>query len=63
MTFRIKRGRGFVNEGETYTAQIVAKKLNGYKVINPSGNIVFLDFDSIDIIDISDAEKNTPLEW
>lgn len=63
MTFKIKTGKGFNNEGEIYTTEVVARKLNGYKVINPEGNITFICFDDINIIDISNEEKNIPIEW
>ena len=63
MTFRTKTGKGFVCEGKEFTAPVVARKLNGYKVLNPEGNIAFLCFEDIDIIEISDEEKNMPIEW
>lgn len=58
MTFRIKTGKHFVNKGETYTTTIIEKKFNGYKVINPEGNIVFICFDDIEIIELSESETD-----
>lgn len=63
MTFKIKTGRGFCNEGEMYSAPVVARKLNGYKVMNPENEIEFVCSDDIDIVSISDEEKTIPIEW
>ena len=58
MTFKIKMGKHFVSEGKSFTTTIIEKKFNGYKVINPEGNEAFLCFDDIEIIELSEAEKN-----
>lgn len=62
MRFRIKTGRGFGDEGKVFTAPIIAKKFNGYKVINPEGNECFLCFEDIDIVELSEDEKNLRVE-
>lgn len=62
MTFRIKMGRQLYSEGKTFSAPVVAKKLNGYKVLNPDGNIAFLCLSDIDIISMSEDEKQMPVE-
>jgi len=63
MTFTIKTDRGFVDSGKTYTAPVVARKFNGYKVINPDNEIVFLCNSDIDIVSISDDERKMPIEF
>lgn len=63
MTFRVRKDRFFCNGGEVYTATVVARKLNGYKVLNPDGEPTFVCFDDIEILDVSDEEKNMPIEW
>ena len=63
MTFKIKTSRNFNNSGKVYTAPVVARKLNGYMVSNPDGNTTFICFDDIDVISISDDEKNMPIAW
>lgn len=63
MTFKVKESRNFNNSGTIYTAKVVARKLNGFKVLNPDGDITFLDNGDIDVIEISDAEKEMPIEW
>ena len=67
MIFEIKEGRGFYDEGAVYTAPVIARKLNGYKVParNPEydGQFAFLCFEDIHVLEISDAEKNMPIEW
>ena len=62
MLFKIKE-KQFVNDGCVYSAEIVARKLNGYKVINPEGNITFVCFDDIDILQLSEKEKKLPIEF
>ena len=62
MTFYEKKGRGFYSELIVHTTQVVARKLNGYVVINDEGNRVFLCSDDIHILDISESEKNMPIE-
>lgn len=58
MTFRIKTGRGFGDEGMVFTAPIIEKKFNGYKVLNFEGDdIAFLCFTDIDILELSEEEK------
>lgn len=67
MTFRLRAGRGFGDEGAVYTAPVIARKINGYKVPEPNpeydGQFAFLVFEDIEILDISDEEKNMPIEW
>ena len=63
MVFRIKSGKGFNNEGEVYETEIVERKLNGYKVINPDKEITFITFDDIEIIELTEQEKNLPITW
>lgn len=63
MTFKIKESRNFNNGGAVYTAPIIARKLNGYKVLDPEGNATFICNDDIHILDISNEEKNMPIEW
>lgn len=63
MTFKIKESRNFNNSGIIYTAPVVSRKLNGYNVINAYGEIAFLCSSDIDILDISEEEKNKPIEF
>lgn len=63
MTFKIKESRNFNNSGEVYSAPVIARKLNGYMVLDPDKNPTFICFDDIDIINISDDEKNMPIAW
>lgn len=63
MTFEIKKSRNFNNSGAVYTAPVIARKLNGYKVMNAEGEIAFVCNSDINIIDISDEEKNMQIEW
>lgn len=62
MKFRIKN-KQFVNDGAVYTATVVARKLNGYKVINPEGNVTFICLDDIDVLELSEAEKKMQVEF
>lgn len=57
MKFRIKKGRHLCNEGETYETTIIERKLNGYKVLNPENNITFITFDDIEILEMTNNEK------
>lgn len=63
MTFKIKESRNFVDSGEVHSAPLVAKKLNGYKVMNPEGEVVFLCNDDIEVISISEEERSMNVEW
>lgn len=63
MTFRIRTDRHFNNGGETYTATVVAKKLNGYKVVNPEGEITFLCNEDIEVLSLTEEERNMKIEW
>lgn len=62
MTFQIKTGKQFNNEGAVYTAPIVARKINGFKVIDDEGEITFICNEDIKVLSMSEAEKNMPLE-
>lgn len=62
MKFRIKN-KQFVNDGAIYSAMVVARKLNGFKVINPEGNITFICSDDIDVLELSEAEKKMQIEF
>ena len=57
MIFKIKQ-KQFNNDGAIYSTKIVAKKINGYKVINPEGNETFVCFDDIEILELSEEEQN-----
>lgn len=61
MKFKIKKGRHLCNEGEVYETTIIEKKLNGYKVLNPDNDITFITFDDIEILEISNKEKEIPI--
>ena len=63
MTFRIRESRHFNNSGEVYTAPVIARKLNGYKVEGPDGEVTFICREDIEILEISEHEKNMPIEW
>ncbi len=63
MKFKIKESRNFNNSGEVYEAPIVARKLNGYKVLDPNGNETFICISDIDILELSEDEKNIPIDW
>ena len=63
MRFMIKYGRQFSNEGVVYSAPVIARKLNGYKVINPDGDPTFICKDDVDVLEISEQEKGMPIEW
>ena len=63
MKFKVKESRNFVESGKVFTAPVVARKLNGLKVRNPNGNVVFLPYEDIEIISISDEERNMNVEW
>ena len=62
MTFRIRTDKQFNDGGMIFTTQIVAKKVNGYKVISPEGNVTFICNDDIQILSMSETEKNMPIE-
>lgn len=62
MTFRIKQ-RQFNNDGAVYTAPVIAKKINGYKVLDPEGNVTFICNSDIDILEMSDDEKHISIEF
>lgn len=63
MKFKIKTGRGFGNEGKIYTAPVIARKLNGFKVKVDDNSVAFICTDDIEIIEISEQEKAIPIEW
>lgn len=62
MVFKIKPSRNFANSGEIYTAPVVARKLNGYKVLGEDGNVEFICSDDIDILEITADEKQMAIE-
>ena len=63
MKFKIREDRNFNNSGKVYTAPVVARKLNGYKVLNPDKEITFICSTDIQVLEISEEEKNMPIEW
>lgn len=62
MKFKIKESRNFNNSGEIYTAPVVTRKLNGYKVLSEYGSVEFICSDDIDILEISADEKQMAIE-
>ena len=63
MKFEIAKGRGFNDEGQTFTARLIAKKLNGYIVEGIEGGEAFLPFEDIKVIEISNDEKQIGVRW
>lgn len=63
MTFKVREDRNFNDSGKVYTAPVVARKLNGYMVLTPDKERWFLSFDDIKVLNISEEEKNLPIEW
>lgn len=63
MTFRVKKGRGFGDEGMVFTVPVIARKFNGYKVQAEDGEgTAFLCFEDIDILALTDEEKALDVE-
>ena len=63
MTFRIREGKGFGDEGMTFTAPIIARKLNGYVVEGQSkDSTAFLQFEDIEILHLTEQEKALEVE-
>lgn len=63
MTFKVREDRNFNDSGKIYTVSVVAKKLNGYKVLFPGHEeVVFITYSDIKILEISDNEKNMLIE-
>ena len=62
MTFRIREGKQFVSGGQVFTAPIIARKLNGYVVEGQGeGTTAFLQFEDIEVIHLTDEEKEMRL--
>lgn len=63
MTFKVREDRNFYDSGKIYTVSVVAKKLNGYKVLFPGHEEVeFLCNSDIKILEMSDEERNLTIE-
>lgn len=61
MIFRFRAERGF-RDDQLHFDPVVAKKFNGY-IVNHNGEEVFIQFEDIRIISISDAEKALPVRF
>ncbi len=61
MKFKMREGRGF-DTRVFYTDKVISRKLNGYIVLH-NDEEVFVPDDVIDILEITDKEKNAPIRW
>ena len=62
MKFRLKKYKGFVDTEKVYDDKVVARKLNGY-IVNHNGEECFVCREDINIIEISEEEKNAEYRW
>ena len=65
MRFKTKKERNLNDRGEIiYDAKVIARKLNGYIVQNESADgETFICSDDIDVVEISEEEKNASIRW
>ena len=65
MKWTPKKERGFCDEGRIFENEVVGRKINGLLIETDSVDdpIWFLPYDSIEIIQISEQEKNIPIVW
>lgn len=62
MKFMVKSGRGYADEKIVYNDKVIGRKLNGW-IVEHDGEECFIPSDEINVISISDEEKNLPIRW
>ncbi len=62
MKFKAKKGIGLNDEGIIHDDPVVGRMLNGY-IVSHNGDEVFIPFCVVDIIEISENEKNAEMRW
>ena len=64
MTFKVREDRNLYDSGKIYTVSVVARKLNGYKVLFPGHDdeVAFIPYSDVEILKLSDEEKTFPIE-